>query len=202
MVDIKQALIVYKWVKLHQDRYKLWRQLTLTQQLDCMCDTLTKRAIVDSLESQARRIDKQSLPCESACIFVGGIKQTTGVSKYVRFVLGHIDVENFYTTPLGRMDVQGNRNTRSSWWDRYCLRKVTLLPPPSVLLAVWGFLRGALVEVLRAWILLRGRGVLGTGPGSPGNPCFPTHSCGSCRGEVVLEALSVLAGDIYSGERS
>ena len=113
MVDIKQALIVYKWVKLHQDRYKLWRQLTLTQQLDCMCDTLTKRAIVDSLESQARRIDKQSLPCESKFIFVGGIKQTTDVSKDIGFFLGHVDAEKFYTTPLGRRDAWGNRNKNS-----------------------------------------------------------------------------------------
>ena len=73
-------------------------------------------------------------------------------------------------------------NGRSHWWrdasfllgDRYCLRKVTLRSPPVVLFAIWGFLRGTVVEVPRAWILLRGRGVLGTGPGSPGNPCFPT----------------------------
>ena len=71
-----------------------------------------------------------------------------------------------------------------------------------VLFGVWGFLREALVEVPRAWILLRGRGVLGTGPGSPGNPCFPTHSYGSCGSDLVSEELSFSAGDIYSGERS
>ena len=80
-------------------------------------------------------------------------------------------------------DLTVGGTSRSSWWDRYCLRKVTLRSPPSVLFAVCGFLRGALVEVPRAWILVRGRGVLGTGPGSPGNPCFPTfpsHGCFLC----------------------
>ena len=101
-------------------------------------------------------------------------------------------------------------NGRSHWWrdasfllgDRYCLRKVTLRSPPVVLFAIWGFLRGTVVEVPRAWILLRGRGILGMGPGGPGNPCFPTHSCGSCGREMVSTALSFSAGDMYSGERS
>ena len=96
----------------------------------------------------------------------------------------------------------GGGTPRSSWWDRYCLRKVTSRLPPVVLFAMWGFLRGALVEVPRAWILLRGRGILGMGPGGPGSPCFPTHSCGSCGREMVPMALSFSAGDIYSGERS
>ena len=92
--------------------------------------------------------------------------------------------------------------SRSAWWDCYCLGRVTSRSPRVVLFAVKGFLRGASVEVTRAWILLRGRGVLGTGPGDPGNPRFPTHSCGSCGGAMLSMALRVSAGDMYSGERS
>ena len=66
-----------------------------------MCDTLAKRAVADSLDLQARRIDKQSLSFESTCVFVGGITQLTSVSKGSRSVLGHVDAEKIYTTPLG-----------------------------------------------------------------------------------------------------
>ena len=72
----------------------------------------------------------------------------------------------------------GGGTSHSSWGDRYCLRKMTLLSLPAVLFTMWGFLRGALVEVPQAWILLRGRGVLGMGPGSPGNACFPILDTG------------------------
>ena len=36
----------------------------------------------------------------------------------------------------GMADLTVGGTSRSSWWDRYCLRKVMLRPPPSVLLAV------------------------------------------------------------------
>ena len=57
--DIKRALrnvkcglkahLEYEWVESHQDRYKLWDQLTLEQQLNCYCDTLAKDAVTRSL---------------------------------------------------------------------------------------------------------------------------------------------------------
>ena len=61
----------YEWVELHQDRYKLWYQFSLVQQLNYLCDTLAKRAVADSLDSSPRTIGKQVLPRESVSICVG-----------------------------------------------------------------------------------------------------------------------------------
>ena len=73
--------------------------------------------------------------------------------------------------------------------------------PPGTLVFVYGFPCGGLIEDPRVWILLRTRGVLGMVPGDPGNPCFPTNSCGACQSGVSSEALSFLTGDIYLEER-
>ena len=120
--NIKTTMITtfeYEWVESHQDRYKLWHQLTLVQQLNCLCDTLAKRAVADSLDPLSRPIGKQVLPRESASIFVGGVKQTTDVAKAVRFTIGHSDAEKFYTTPLGRRDARGNRaKTGGLGWSK------------------------------------------------------------------------------------
>ena len=102
----------YEWVRAHQDDIKLWHQLTLLQQLNCICDTLAKAAVTRSLTPTARRIPEQVLPTESAAVFVGGIKQTTNLAKNVRLVLGRVDAEAFYTTPLGIRDKNGKRNKR------------------------------------------------------------------------------------------
>ena len=83
----------------------------------------------------------------------------------------------------------------------YCPRKVMLWLPPGTLVFVYGFPCGGLIEDPRVWILLRTRGVLGMVPGDPGNPCFPTNSCGACQSGVSSEALSFLTGDIYLEER-
>ena len=120
--NIKTTMITtfeYEWVESHQDRYKLWHQLTLVQQLNCLCDTLAKRAVADSLDPSSRTIGKQVLPRESASIFVGGVKQTTDVARAVRFTIGHSDAEKFYTTPLGRRDARGNRaKTGGLGWSK------------------------------------------------------------------------------------
>ena len=109
--DIKQVLrniktklkvsFKYEWVRAHQDDIKLWYQLTLLRHLNCICNTLVKAAVTRSLTTTVRRIPEQGLSTESAAVFVGGIKQTSNVAKNMRLVLGWVDVEYFYTTPLG-----------------------------------------------------------------------------------------------------
>ena len=42
--NLKHSL-VYEWVAAHQDDVKKWDQLTLEQQLNCMCDALAKGAV-------------------------------------------------------------------------------------------------------------------------------------------------------------
>ena len=40
------ATFTYEHVDAHMDRFLLWHQLTLTQQLNCVCDNLAKSAVV------------------------------------------------------------------------------------------------------------------------------------------------------------
>ena len=115
----------YEWVPSHQDRYKLWSQLPLVQQLNCICDSLAKTAVQESLHCFDHRTRKQVLPCESAAVFVGGSKQTSDVARDVRFALGYSDAEAFYTTPLGPTDSNGNRHKNSGLgWSREAFRAV------------------------------------------------------------------------------
>ncbi len=113
--NVKAGLVTqftYEWVESHQDRYKLWNQLTLTQQLNCHCDTLAKRAVRDTLKPIFSVPHQPVLPKESAAVFINNIKQTSDVAKEVRFALGHVDAEKFYTTPLGERNKHGQRDKR------------------------------------------------------------------------------------------
>ena len=77
-------------MRAHQDDIKLWHQLTLLQQLNCICDTLAQVAVTCSLATTVRRIPEQVLPTESVAVFVGGIKQTSNLAKNVCFALGRV----------------------------------------------------------------------------------------------------------------
>ena len=65
--DLK-AQLTYEWVESHQDRYKLWWQLPLEQQLNCICDDLAKAVVRSSLGSTARTAPQLRLPRESAAV--------------------------------------------------------------------------------------------------------------------------------------
>ena len=70
--NIKTTMVTtfeYGWMELHQDRYKLWHQLSLAQQLNCPYEILAKRVVADSLDPSSQTIGKQVLPRESAGIF-------------------------------------------------------------------------------------------------------------------------------------
>ena len=115
----------YKWVESHQDRYKLWHQLTIVQQLKCTRDMLTNRAVADSLDPRAQTTGKEFLLRESKNIRVCGIKQTMDVSKGTRFVLCHLDAEKFHNTPLDKRDAHGNRNKNGGLgWSKYAFYAV------------------------------------------------------------------------------
>ena len=63
----------YEWVESHQDRYKFWFQLSLTQQLNCLCDSLAKNAVHLSLSPTSPPNWNPRLPREHTpqCTFVG-----------------------------------------------------------------------------------------------------------------------------------
>ena len=115
----------YEWVPSHQDKYKLWHQLPIEQQLNCMCDTLAKKAVADSLHKQPRLAGTQLLPREKAAVVIDGVKQTSDVAKAARFFLGHQEAEKLYTAPIQPRDEQGRRPKSSGLgWSREAFRAV------------------------------------------------------------------------------
>jgi hypothetical protein len=58
----------YQHVSGHQDRHKLWWQLSLVEQLNCVCDGLVKAAVTCSLMSATPRREKYLLLLEHAAM--------------------------------------------------------------------------------------------------------------------------------------
>ena len=133
--DIKRALrnvkavstmrFTYEWVESHQDRYKLWTQLTVEQRLNCCCDTLAKRAVAEGMLGAKRTASSQLLPRERVAVIIDGVKQTSDVAGDARFSLGKQDAERLYTAPLGPRDSHGRRSsTGGLGWTREAFRAV------------------------------------------------------------------------------
>lgn len=107
---MKQGLfhhLKYMYVKSHQDDVRAWQDLPLDQRLNVMCDTLAKQAIGRGLAYTAvnRITHPLSVPFEQASLIVNGNKLTSDVSGPVRFVLGKVEAERFYTRCV---DIQDN----------------------------------------------------------------------------------------------
>ena len=90
----------YEWIRSHQDKTKLWRQLSLAAQLNVRCDEYAKAAVRRSLgaNSASRGMDEM-LPREKAAVVIGGVKLTEDPSKEIRFLLGLSEARAFYTKP-------------------------------------------------------------------------------------------------------
>ena len=88
-------------VKAHQDRLKPWRELTLSEQLNVLCDGLANRAIKGYLErdSPAHRTSSL-LPLEKAAVFIDNEKTTTDVGSNARYLLGAEEARRFYTSAV------------------------------------------------------------------------------------------------------
>ena len=99
--------IIYEWVPSHQDDLKSWAALTTEQQLNCVCDSLAKSAVQDSLHCLDPWMRPQTLPGELAAVVLDGVKQTGDVADGVRFALGLTEARRFYTAPRGRRDSAG-----------------------------------------------------------------------------------------------
>ena len=107
---MKQGLfhhLKYMYVKSHQDDVRAWQDLPLDQRLNVICDTLAKQAIGRGLAYTAvnRITHPLSVPFEQASLIVNGNKLTSDVSGPVRFVLGKVEAERFYTRCV---DIQDN----------------------------------------------------------------------------------------------
>ncbi len=75
----------YQHVAGHMDKYLLWHQLSLVQQLNCVCDTTAKGAEQRAITTGYIKTPTQLPPREDAAIVVWGNKLTCNISHPVRF---------------------------------------------------------------------------------------------------------------------
>ncbi len=101
MKHLVQTTFRYKHINAHQDRLKPWRELTLSEQLNVLCDGLANRAVKGYLERDSPTYRATSLlPLEKAAVFIDNVKTTTDVGPNVRYLLGAEEARRFYTSPV------------------------------------------------------------------------------------------------------
>ena len=76
--------IKYEHVDGHMDKYLLFTQMTLEQQMNYWCDKEANKAVERSIQHKFITEGKQLLPGENAAVFVGGKKLTSDLSRAVR----------------------------------------------------------------------------------------------------------------------
>jgi hypothetical protein len=69
----------------HMDHMLKWEQLMLTQQLNCVCDTLAKRSVTTAINHGYHDCPTQLLPKEDVALVIWGNKITGDVSPHLRF---------------------------------------------------------------------------------------------------------------------
>ena len=69
----------------HMDKYLLWHQLSLIQQLNCICDTLAKQAVTLAMTQGYHNRPTQLQPKEDVAVVIWGNKITNDVSNSIRF---------------------------------------------------------------------------------------------------------------------
>ena len=75
----------YTHVYGHMDRMLKWEQLTLIQQLNCVCDTLAKNSVSNAISSGYHDRPTQYLPKEDVALVIWGNKITGDISPHLRF---------------------------------------------------------------------------------------------------------------------
>jgi hypothetical protein len=75
--------------------------LTLSKQLNVLCNGLANRAIKGYLERVSPSPPATTLlPLEKAAVFIDNEKPATNVGPNVRFLLGAKEARRFYTSPV------------------------------------------------------------------------------------------------------
>jgi hypothetical protein len=69
----------------HMDHHSSWLQLSLTQQLNCVCDILAKQAVTNAIMKGCHNSPTQILPREDVALIVWGDKIMGDVSSSLRF---------------------------------------------------------------------------------------------------------------------
>ena len=82
----------------HMDRMLRWEQLSLTQQLNCVCDTLAKRSILNAIASGYGDRSTQFLPREDVALVIWGNKITGDISPHLRFHASKTEARRYLTS--------------------------------------------------------------------------------------------------------
>ena len=115
---------LYEHVKAHQDKIRPWKELTLSEQLNVVCDGLANRAVKAYLERDSPTHRATSLlPLEKAAVFIDNEKTTTDVGPNARYLLGAEEARRFYTSPVvlvrgvnkGGLGWSGERFNQVAW---------------------------------------------------------------------------------------
>ena len=92
----------YQHVYGHQDRTRLWHQLSLLEKLNCKCDDLAKAAVTAGIRGRpADTVANQMLPLESAAVFFNGGKLSSECGDEIRYQVDRSEARQFYITQLG-----------------------------------------------------------------------------------------------------
>ncbi len=90
----------FKYVHIygHMDQFLSWSQLSLMQQLKCVCDTLAKKAILTTIISGYHDRPTQILPREDVALVIWGNKLTGDTSTPLRFHASKELARNYLST--------------------------------------------------------------------------------------------------------
>ena len=70
------------------DKYLVFSQMTVEQQMNYVCDKEANKAVERSIQHKFSVKEKQLLPGEDAAVFVGGKKLTSDLSREIRLEAG------------------------------------------------------------------------------------------------------------------
>ena len=77
------------------DKYLLFSQMTLDQQMNYVCDKEANKAVERSIQHKFSVKEKQLLPGEDATVFVGGKNLTSDLSRAIRLEAGREKAREF-----------------------------------------------------------------------------------------------------------
>jgi len=92
---------MFKYVHIygHADKKRKWKDLSLPEQVNVYCDYLAGVARKESIHKTRDR-STQTLPRETAALFLHSVKQTGDISEPIRFFLARTQARNFYVNDL------------------------------------------------------------------------------------------------------
>jgi hypothetical protein len=127
-----QGEFTYRHVYSHMDQYLPWERLSLIQQMNCVCNTLAKRALTTALITGYHEQPTHFLPREDAALVVWGEKITGDISQKIRF---HVCKEearkHLQTRKVNRWSAESFKEVD---WEHLDL---SLAQKPNIMYKIW-----------------------------------------------------------------